>query len=145
MDINTSHRTSYLAFCVTAKKTAIQLTLPPKKQLYSSHSLSHGPVALYSYTARAYTAGLYRIQYTAYTLYSPIRRPSGPPAALANRPDLLVARRAVVSGQSMRACRSLCPGVLGRRAGGAVGYRHRKFLVVSTDTRNVSTASWHVD
>ena len=97
MDIKSSHRTSYLAFCVTAKKTAIQLTLPPKKQLYSSHSLSHGPVALYSYTARAYTAGLYRIQYTAYTLYSPIRRPSGPPAALANRPDLLVARRAVVS------------------------------------------------
>ena len=74
MDIKSSHRTSHLAFCVTAKRTAIQLTLPPKKQLYSSHSLSHGPVALYSYTARAYTAALYN---TAYTLYSPIRRPSG--------------------------------------------------------------------
>ena len=53
MDIKSSHRTSHLAFCVTAKK-----------QLYSRGSLYHGPVLLYSYTARAYTAALYSIQPT---------------------------------------------------------------------------------
>ena len=47
--------------------------------LYSGHALSHGPVALYSYTARADTAAVYSrgIQFTAYTLYSPIRPSSG--------------------------------------------------------------------
>ena len=35
--------------------------------LYSGGSLSHGPVSLYSYTARAYTAALYRIQPIHYT------------------------------------------------------------------------------
>ena len=45
----------------------------------------------------------------------------GPPPALANRPDLLAAARAG-SFPRQYACRSLCPP--GRRAGGAVGYRH---------------------
>ena len=35
--------------------------------LYSQVALSHGPVGLYSYTARAYTAALYRIQPIHYT------------------------------------------------------------------------------
>ena len=35
--------------------------------LYSRGSLCHGSVALYSYTARAYTAALYRIQPIHYT------------------------------------------------------------------------------
>ena len=45
--------------------------------LYSRGSLSHGPVLLYSYT-QLYSARVYSraIHYTAYTLYSPIRRSS---------------------------------------------------------------------
>ena len=40
--------------------------------LYSGRAWSHGPVVLYSYTARAYTAALYTIQPIHYTaLYAP--------------------------------------------------------------------------
>ena len=146
MDIKSSHRTSYLAFCVTAKKTAIQLTLPPKKQLYSSHSLSHGPVALYSYSARVYSRAIQNTVYSLYTIqpYTPTLWASSSPCQ-PTRPPCRAAGRRFRASKYLRACRSLCPGVLGRREGGAVGYRHRKFLVVSTDTRNVSPASWHVD
>ena len=44
--------------------------------LYRTKTLSHGPVALYSYTARTDTAALYSIQPIHYTRYSPIYTPT---------------------------------------------------------------------
>ena len=63
--------------------------MEPNESSQAWRALYHGPVALYSYTARAYTAALYSIQpihYTAlyadpltYTYSSPLEQP-GPRA-----------------------------------------------------------------
>ena len=59
------HDASRLLFACTVYVTA----------LYSGHALYHGVCIVYRlYSARVYSRA---IQYTAYTLYSPIRRPSG--------------------------------------------------------------------
>ena len=53
-----------IARCIENRSKCVKIAV---NALYSGHALSHGPVALYSYTARADTAAVYSLQPIHYT------------------------------------------------------------------------------